>query len=159
MANPGLLPIVVLASFYNNFPDLAKPKVRLGSKQRQNSLPERSGNVFLVIIPLIFLQNKGPFQSLLCFDLSPGSVKNPKEDGYEIMVSKITNPVFFPDYTIFSPSSKLKDVSQGLPRHRSKKELSSISGHVSWEKVSVLRCLFKAAGFWLSSSWKRLQKH
>lgn len=98
VANPGLLPRVALASFYNHFPDLTKPKVRIGSKQRQNSLPDRSGNVFLVIIPLIFLQNKGPFQSLLCFDLSPctpGSMKNPKEDGYEIMVSKVTNPVFF----------------------------------------------------------------
>lgn len=49
VANPGLLSRVGF-SLQPDFPELAKPKVRIRSKQRQNSLLERSGNVFLVII-------------------------------------------------------------------------------------------------------------
>lgn len=58
----------------------------------------------LNIMPFNLSPKKKPFQSLLSLILSPcllGGVNNTEEGGYGVMVSKITNPVFFPHYMAF----------------------------------------------------------
>lgn len=158
VANPIVLPR--LGSILQpDFPDMfGKPNMRLGSKEGENSVLEKSRNKFSsYTVPFNFLEKKMPLLSLLSLNLNMCTLrmKNTKEDGFEVMVSKIaTHSVFFPPLcTLFQPSSKLKGISQGLPGHWSMIEVSSISWHMSGEKGSVLRCLFKAADLGWAAVW------